>query len=109
MGMQSSKFANIMAATLAGCAAFLGTQAFVSSIARFAYPTSPVAPSGGSHGFTATKVASTDCVRLAGVATAVSLVLGAAAGWKQKRALLTARRSHAVKIYDTCIGCTLCV
>merc|ERR1711884_692642 len=54
-------------------------------------------------------VAPTDCVRLAGAAAAVSLALGAAAGWKQKRASLTARRTHAVKIYDTCIGCTLCV
>merc|ERR1719412_859115 len=98
-----------MPAAFAGCVAFLGTQAFVSSIARFASPGSVVAPSGGSHRFTASRVASTDCVQLAGVATAFSLALGAVAGWKQKRASLTARRSHAVKIYDTCIGCTLCV
>ncbi|CAJ1334444.1 unnamed protein product [Effrenium voratum] len=44
---------------------------------------------------------------LAGLAGAAA-VAGAAAGVTQKRALL-ARRSHAVKIYDTCIGCTLCV
>jgi len=43
----------------------------------------------------------------AGVAM-LSISLGAAAGWMQKRTA-TARRSHAVKIYDTCIGCTLCV
>merc|ERR1719356_935898 len=48
-------------------------------------------------------------MQLAGVAAAVSLALGAAAGWKQRRSSLTACRSHAVKIYDTCIGCTLCV
>ena len=48
---------------------------------------------------------------LAGMAAA-GVALGAAAGavsrW-QKRSSLMARRSHAVKIYDTCIGCTLCV
>mmetsp|Transcript_40715 Transcript_40715/g.82091 ORF Transcript_40715/g.82091 Transcript_40715/m.82091 type:complete len:183 (+) Transcript_40715:101-649(+) len=44
---------------------------------------------------------------LAGVA-ALSLALGAAAGWVQRQSAV-ARRSHAVKIYDTCIGCTLCV
>eukprot|EP00435_Cladocopium_sp_Y103_P020478 s2581_g5.t1 len=43
---------------------------------------------------------------------AAGVALGAAAGvasrW-QKRSSVMARRSHAVKIYDTCIGCTLCV
>eukprot|EP00419_Tripos_fusus_P028748 CAMPEP_0172714016 /NCGR_PEP_ID=MMETSP1074-20121228/64447_1 /TAXON_ID=2916 /ORGANISM="Ceratium fusus, Strain PA161109" /LENGTH=177 /DNA_ID=CAMNT_0013538295 /DNA_START=62 /DNA_END=595 /DNA_ORIENTATION=- len=107
--MYVSKFANIMAVALAGCAAFVGTQAFVSSVARFASPGSVVASSGSTHGFAESKVASTDYMQFAGAATAVSLALGAAAGWKQKRASLAARRSHAVKIYDTCIGCTLCV
>ena len=48
---------------------------------------------------------------LAGVAAA-GVAIGAAAGAAgrcQKSAKLLARRSHAVKIYDTCIGCTLCV
>eukprot|EP00440_Ansanella_granifera_P006468 gb/GFBE01007014.1/.p1 GENE.gb/GFBE01007014.1/~~gb/GFBE01007014.1/.p1 ORF type:complete len:174 (+),score=40.73 gb/GFBE01007014.1/:1-522(+) len=35
--------------------------------------------------------------------------LGAAAAAAHGRAARAARRSHAVKIYDTCIGCTLCV
>jgi len=37
------------------------------------------------------------------------IAAGIAAGWAQKRGSTVARRSHAVKIYDTCIGCTLCV
>eukprot|EP00444_Apocalathium_aciculiferum_P048662 CAMPEP_0183504826 /NCGR_PEP_ID=MMETSP0371-20130417/6182_1 /TAXON_ID=268820 /ORGANISM="Peridinium aciculiferum, Strain PAER-2" /LENGTH=178 /DNA_ID=CAMNT_0025700315 /DNA_START=62 /DNA_END=598 /DNA_ORIENTATION=- len=41
-------------------------------------------------------------------AAALGLALGAAAGFAQRRSAV-ARRSHAVKIYDTCIGCTLCV
>jgi len=45
----------------------------------------------------------------AGVAIA-SVALGVAAGVaRARRAQLAARRTHAVKIYDTCIGCTLCV
>ncbi|CAE7349882.1 AFT10-1 [Symbiodinium sp. CCMP2592] len=59
--------------------------------------------------------ASTDAPRsfgtLAGIAAA-GMAIGAAAGAAgrcQKGASLLARRSHAVKIYDTCIGCTLCV
>eukprot|EP00930_Biecheleria_cincta_P034776 TRINITY_DN2398_c0_g1_i2.p1 TRINITY_DN2398_c0_g1~~TRINITY_DN2398_c0_g1_i2.p1 ORF type:complete len:198 (-),score=41.35 TRINITY_DN2398_c0_g1_i2:6-515(-) len=35
--------------------------------------------------------------------------LGAAAAAATGRAAKSARRTHAVKIYDTCIGCTLCV
>jgi len=45
---------------------------------------------------------------LAGAA-AVGLALAAAAGLARRHGGLTARRTHAVKIYDTCIGCTLCV
>ena len=59
--------------------------------------------------------ASTDAPRsfgaMAGMAVA-GAAIGAAAGAAgrcQKSASLLARRSHAVKIYDTCIGCTLCV
>jgi len=41
---------------------------------------------------------------------AVGLAVGVAAGFAQtRRAQVLARRTHAVKIYDTCIGCTLCV
>jgi len=42
-------------------------------------------------------------------AVVIGIAAGAAAGWTQKRSSTVARRSHAVKIYDTCIGCTLCV
>eukprot|EP00929_Paragymnodinium_shiwhaense_P103013 TRINITY_DN6629_c0_g1_i2.p2 TRINITY_DN6629_c0_g1~~TRINITY_DN6629_c0_g1_i2.p2 ORF type:complete len:176 (+),score=54.86 TRINITY_DN6629_c0_g1_i2:72-599(+) len=41
----------------------------------------------------------------AGVA---AVAAGAAAGFAQQRGKI-ACRTHAVKIYDTCIGCTLCV
>merc|ERR1719387_831147 len=38
------------------------------------------------------------------------VALGAIAAAHHRRGKnLAARRSHAVKIYDTCIGCTLCV
>merc|ERR1711979_40151 len=41
---------------------------------------------------------------------ALSVALGAAAGFAHRcRSVAVARRNHAVKIYDTCIGCTLCV
>mmetsp|Transcript_28027 Transcript_28027/g.61189 ORF Transcript_28027/g.61189 Transcript_28027/m.61189 type:complete len:175 (+) Transcript_28027:59-583(+) len=40
---------------------------------------------------------------------ALGLAAGAAAGWTRSGASAVARRTHAVKIYDTCIGCTLCV
>eukprot|EP00971_Amphidinium_carterae_P288715 5732922-Amphidinium_carterae.1 len=42
------------------------------------------------------------------VAGAFALAVVAAAGRPQRKAA-TAMRAHAVKIYDTCIGCTLCV
>eukprot|EP00933_Yihiella_yeosuensis_P054002 TRINITY_DN52339_c0_g1_i1.p1 TRINITY_DN52339_c0_g1~~TRINITY_DN52339_c0_g1_i1.p1 ORF type:complete len:175 (+),score=35.14 TRINITY_DN52339_c0_g1_i1:86-610(+) len=42
------------------------------------------------------------------VAAALGVALGASMGWAQKQSSLT-QRKHAVKIYDTCIGCTLCV
>mmetsp|Transcript_15426 Transcript_15426/g.16799 ORF Transcript_15426/g.16799 Transcript_15426/m.16799 type:complete len:120 (+) Transcript_15426:1-360(+) len=44
---------------------------------------------------------------LAGVVASTAL-LGAGAAVARRTSVL-ARRSHAVKIYDTCIGCTLCV
>merc|ERR1719326_1355155 len=36
-------------------------------------------------------------------------MLGAVAGVAARASSTVARRTHAVKIYDTCIGCTLCV
>eukprot|EP00929_Paragymnodinium_shiwhaense_P103015 TRINITY_DN6629_c0_g1_i4.p2 TRINITY_DN6629_c0_g1~~TRINITY_DN6629_c0_g1_i4.p2 ORF type:complete len:198 (+),score=53.94 TRINITY_DN6629_c0_g1_i4:65-595(+) len=45
----------------------------------------------------------------AAVAVGVAAIAaGAAAGFAQQRGKI-ACRTHAVKIYDTCIGCTLCV
>eukprot|EP00931_Biecheleriopsis_adriatica_P018469 TRINITY_DN1293_c0_g1_i3.p1 TRINITY_DN1293_c0_g1~~TRINITY_DN1293_c0_g1_i3.p1 ORF type:complete len:194 (+),score=39.90 TRINITY_DN1293_c0_g1_i3:61-582(+) len=47
-----------------------------------------------------------------GAALGLGLALGAAgaaAAAATGRASRAARRTHAVKIYDTCIGCTLCV
>eukprot|EP00416_Gambierdiscus_australes_P038175 CAMPEP_0171100198 /NCGR_PEP_ID=MMETSP0766_2-20121228/52816_1 /TAXON_ID=439317 /ORGANISM="Gambierdiscus australes, Strain CAWD 149" /LENGTH=169 /DNA_ID=CAMNT_0011559981 /DNA_START=51 /DNA_END=560 /DNA_ORIENTATION=+ len=41
-------------------------------------------------------------------AAGLGAVLGAGAACAQRRCAV-ARRTHAVKIYDTCIGCTLCV
>eukprot|EP00913_Durusdinium_trenchii_P011832 g11114.t1 len=49
---------------------------------------------------------------LAGAGTGqamLALGLGVGAVGAVVRASKMARRSHAVKIYDTCIGCTLCV
>mmetsp|Transcript_9290 Transcript_9290/g.10346 ORF Transcript_9290/g.10346 Transcript_9290/m.10346 type:complete len:170 (-) Transcript_9290:152-661(-) len=45
---------------------------------------------------------------MAAAGVALGAAAGAASRW-QKRSSVMARRSHAVKIYDTCIGCTLCV
>lgn len=58
----------------------------------------------------ASGIAETSSSAFAGVA-AVSVAVGAAAAVasRSQKASLLARRSHAVKIYDTCIGCTLCV
>jgi len=42
-------------------------------------------------------------------AVVAGLAAGVAARSMQKSEAAIARRSHAVKIYDTCIGCTLCV
>mmetsp|Transcript_36297 Transcript_36297/g.85173 ORF Transcript_36297/g.85173 Transcript_36297/m.85173 type:complete len:174 (-) Transcript_36297:97-618(-) len=44
---------------------------------------------------------------LGGAAFAAAAV--AAAGQRRTAKAATALRAHAVKIYDTCIGCTLCV
>merc|ERR1712032_69324 len=47
---------------------------------------------------------------LTGAATPGALALAATLGLMHRRkSSAMARRSHAVKIYDTCIGCTLCV
>ena len=70
------------------------SQVSVSRTACAAASAGMEAPEASSMGF-------------AGVA-ALSVALGAAAGVAQKQSLI-ARRTHAVKIYDTCIGCTLCV
>mmetsp|Transcript_94850 Transcript_94850/g.168465 ORF Transcript_94850/g.168465 Transcript_94850/m.168465 type:complete len:127 (-) Transcript_94850:318-698(-) len=42
-------------------------------------------------------------------AAAFGVAVGVVGGWASRRSSAVQRRSHAVKIYDTCIGCTLCV
>ncbi|CAJ1367291.1 unnamed protein product [Effrenium voratum] len=88
----------LMIAACAGLAARYVPQAFVPGLAQGAAPSTPHASfaEGKSTG------------ALAGFA-AVSCAIGASAAAVQSRAARMARRSHAVKIYDTCIGCTLCV
>eukprot|EP00435_Cladocopium_sp_Y103_P038118 s491_g10.t1 len=60
-----------------------------------------------STSFAAGSSSSMSTGALAGVVASTAL-LGAGAAVARRTSVL-ARRSHAVKIYDTCIGCTLCV
>lgn len=60
-----------------------------------------------STSFAAGSSSSMSTAALAGVVASTAL-LGAGAAVARRTSVL-ARRSHAVKIYDTCIGCTLCV
>eukprot|EP00930_Biecheleria_cincta_P049604 TRINITY_DN34804_c0_g1_i1.p1 TRINITY_DN34804_c0_g1~~TRINITY_DN34804_c0_g1_i1.p1 ORF type:complete len:170 (-),score=31.52 TRINITY_DN34804_c0_g1_i1:224-733(-) len=76
--------------------------------------TAPVAPRGSILQNLGTRPAPAfDEVPLAaGSALGVGLslgALGAAGAAAYGRGARAARRTHAVKIYDTCIGCTLCV
>eukprot|EP00401_Gymnodinium_catenatum_P083449 CAMPEP_0117612422 /NCGR_PEP_ID=MMETSP0784-20121206/82941_1 /TAXON_ID=39447 /ORGANISM="" /LENGTH=160 /DNA_ID=CAMNT_0005415977 /DNA_START=14 /DNA_END=493 /DNA_ORIENTATION=+ len=103
-------------AALAGSVSFL---AFVPSV-RVATPSAVSSWRGGDYGSgaapsTPVRQGSGDHEASAGPALAgvalLSVGVGLAAGFLQtrRRASLLARRTHAVKIYDTCIGCTLCV
>uniref|UniRef100_A0A7S4S056 Photosystem I iron-sulfur center n=1 Tax=Alexandrium monilatum TaxID=311494 RepID=A0A7S4S056_9DINO len=99
----------LAAAVVLACVARLAPLAFSTGAAPSAAPRTPVA--SGLRGLGAlpgAEAGTSSSTSFAGVA-ALSVALGAAAGWAQRQQSATARRSHAVKIYDTCIGCTLCV
>mmetsp|Transcript_58584 Transcript_58584/g.153396 ORF Transcript_58584/g.153396 Transcript_58584/m.153396 type:complete len:174 (-) Transcript_58584:106-627(-) len=99
---------------LIASAAAAAVVAFSRS-AAFAPPAGTVSRKVGSFGRGAAAAAADEfgaqpgATSFAGAAVAMGLALGAAAGFAQKVQSNVARRSHAVKIYDTCIGCTLCV
>mmetsp|Transcript_48542 Transcript_48542/g.90963 ORF Transcript_48542/g.90963 Transcript_48542/m.90963 type:complete len:167 (-) Transcript_48542:236-736(-) len=80
----------------------LGASAFVPTGFKASSPTQPSSASSFSEpprSFGAT----------AGLITVGAALGAAAAAGRSARLSAVARRSHAVKIYDTCIGCTLCV
>ncbi|CAE8628134.1 unnamed protein product [Polarella glacialis] len=95
---------------LMATAAVVAALARVSPLAFMApAPSTSVQAQLTAQGFASEGVAGEAGTSLAGLAAA-SVLLGAATGFVQsRRGGLMARRSHAVKIYDTCIGCTLCV
>uniref|UniRef100_A0A6T1NHD1 Photosystem I iron-sulfur center n=1 Tax=Alexandrium monilatum TaxID=311494 RepID=A0A6T1NHD1_9DINO len=100
----------IAAGAVLACAVRAASLAFAfQGAARAASPRAAAAGSGfGALGALPDTEPAGSQLSFAGIA-ALSVALGAAAGWSQRRSGLIARRSHAVKIYDTCIGCTLCV
>mmetsp|Transcript_50167 Transcript_50167/g.160575 ORF Transcript_50167/g.160575 Transcript_50167/m.160575 type:complete len:175 (+) Transcript_50167:68-592(+) len=105
MGFANSNI-HLAAAAVLACALRFVPLAFAPSASPLV---SPRAMAGnGAAPISDTQQAGAQGVSFTGVAAISAVALGAAAGWTQRRSL-TARRSHAVKIYDTCIGCTLCV
>uniref|UniRef100_A0A6T8V054 Photosystem I iron-sulfur center n=1 Tax=Pyrodinium bahamense TaxID=73915 RepID=A0A6T8V054_9DINO len=96
-----------MAAVLA-CAARLAPLAFTPTAGLLAPRSAAAASQGRVLGSPPEVQHRGEFITFAGVA-AFSAALGAGAGWAQRRHSAVARRTHAVKIYDTCIGCTLCV
>mmetsp|Transcript_21729 Transcript_21729/g.39896 ORF Transcript_21729/g.39896 Transcript_21729/m.39896 type:complete len:172 (-) Transcript_21729:64-579(-) len=67
------------------------------------------APSSSSWtAYSQTQGASTSSA-LPALGGALAVAAIAAAGQRRTAKAATALRAHAVKIYDTCIGCTLCV
>uniref|UniRef100_A0A6T8V020 Photosystem I iron-sulfur center n=1 Tax=Pyrodinium bahamense TaxID=73915 RepID=A0A6T8V020_9DINO len=106
-GSHPSQF--VLAAVLA-CAVRFAPLAFAPSVAPLASPHTVSAARSGSQGsLPEVRPNSGELLSFAGVA-GLGAALGAAAGWAQRRrGSVLARRTHAVKIYDTCIGCTLCV
>eukprot|EP00440_Ansanella_granifera_P061876 gb/GFBE01067085.1/.p1 GENE.gb/GFBE01067085.1/~~gb/GFBE01067085.1/.p1 ORF type:complete len:169 (+),score=37.39 gb/GFBE01067085.1/:1-507(+) len=97
-----SKFALCVAATALALVARFGQDAFTPAGFGARATTRSHATGGGF----AAEDGSRSLGAMAGVA-AVSAALGVAAAAASRSKI--ARRSHAVKIYDTCIGCTLCV
>mmetsp|Transcript_128353 Transcript_128353/g.256364 ORF Transcript_128353/g.256364 Transcript_128353/m.256364 type:complete len:179 (+) Transcript_128353:55-591(+) len=106
------KIANVLGfAAAVGCAVRFASQAFAPNAPQVLRPHGATAGKGIEFpsGFDATPYShKSHRTSMAGVAL-LSLALGTGIGWARTRATITARRSHAVKIYDTCIGCTLCV
>mmetsp|Transcript_66829 Transcript_66829/g.195397 ORF Transcript_66829/g.195397 Transcript_66829/m.195397 type:complete len:177 (+) Transcript_66829:82-612(+) len=100
----------IAVAAVLGCAMRFASLAFAPSASSIVSSGSAAAAGRGFKplGSLPEVEATGSKVSFAG-AFALSAALGAAAGWAQRRSAAVARRSHAVKIYDTCIGCTLCV
>eukprot|EP00420_Gonyaulax_spinifera_P027839 CAMPEP_0197891166 /NCGR_PEP_ID=MMETSP1439-20131203/27444_1 /TAXON_ID=66791 /ORGANISM="Gonyaulax spinifera, Strain CCMP409" /LENGTH=166 /DNA_ID=CAMNT_0043511241 /DNA_START=101 /DNA_END=601 /DNA_ORIENTATION=+ len=96
-----------MVAALA-CAVRFGSLAFAPGTASRAVRRTSGAWGSELGALPGVQPTGTERLSFAGAAVALGVTLGTAAGWTQRRSL-TARRTHAVKIYDTCIGCTLCV
>mmetsp|Transcript_88506 Transcript_88506/g.286624 ORF Transcript_88506/g.286624 Transcript_88506/m.286624 type:complete len:178 (+) Transcript_88506:76-609(+) len=108
MGFMSGHTCQISVAAILACALRYGPLAFAPSASPLASPRAAAMGSKASAVPPEMQAAGEQGMSFAGVASLGAVALGAAAGWKQRQSL-TARRSHAVKIYDTCIGCTLCV
>mmetsp|Transcript_58526 Transcript_58526/g.126637 ORF Transcript_58526/g.126637 Transcript_58526/m.126637 type:complete len:181 (+) Transcript_58526:61-603(+) len=108
-----SRLMNIfcMAAAISAGVFCMGQLAFAPSLipgqSTFGSRPAAIANSGAaSTSGSEAPVRSSSFAGLLGAGVALGM---AAAGARACRAELLARRTHAVKIYDTCIGCTLCV
>jgi len=95
----------VVLAAVAVAACLVAPLAFAPSV--MAPVSSPAVAAGAAAGFAQAE----EPRSFAGASMmAVGVALGVAAGAvRARRAQVLARRTHAVKIYDTCIGCTLCV
>eukprot|EP00411_Alexandrium_monilatum_P033927 CAMPEP_0175345836 /NCGR_PEP_ID=MMETSP0095-20121207/8568_1 /TAXON_ID=311494 /ORGANISM="Alexandrium monilatum, Strain CCMP3105" /LENGTH=179 /DNA_ID=CAMNT_0016643307 /DNA_START=60 /DNA_END=599 /DNA_ORIENTATION=- len=99
----------LAAAALAACTVRFGPLVFAPGAAPSASPRQAGLAGRQTAGASLeAQPAGSQGLSFTGGMAALSVALGAAVGWAQKRNVV-ARRSHAVKIYDTCIGCTLCV
>eukprot|EP00441_Pelagodinium_beii_P040569 CAMPEP_0197647616 /NCGR_PEP_ID=MMETSP1338-20131121/25917_1 /TAXON_ID=43686 ORGANISM="Pelagodinium beii, Strain RCC1491" /NCGR_SAMPLE_ID=MMETSP1338 /ASSEMBLY_ACC=CAM_ASM_000754 /LENGTH=175 /DNA_ID=CAMNT_0043221453 /DNA_START=64 /DNA_END=591 /DNA_ORIENTATION=+ len=95
------KFSGVTAAAMAvACVARCLPLAFSPSVG--------VIPSAQKSSFTSAQSPEAEA-GFTGTVMGVGVVLGVAAGWASRRSSAVTCHSHAVKIYDTCIGCTLCV
>merc|ERR1719270_3007315 len=107
--MQFQNFAPLLLAAALAVAVCMAPPAFAPGAAVRAAASAP--PRNGlSAGAAAPEGphAAAQSSSFAGAVT-LGLALGAIAGVASRVKGLVARRTHAVKIYDTCIGCTLCV
>eukprot|EP00933_Yihiella_yeosuensis_P043209 TRINITY_DN3794_c0_g1_i1.p2 TRINITY_DN3794_c0_g1~~TRINITY_DN3794_c0_g1_i1.p2 ORF type:complete len:170 (-),score=44.19 TRINITY_DN3794_c0_g1_i1:535-1044(-) len=94
--------------TLAACA-----MALAARFSEMAFTVAPLSTPSSAHSFGAQARGleapeETSFGAMAGVA-AVGVAIGAAAAAATASRAQKIVRKHAVKIYDTCIGCTLCV